>query len=48
MTVKASLGLFCSASDLLLDNTKRLARQFGERCAGENYRLVYGWTARAG
>ncbi|MCX7152462.1 MAG: TIGR00730 family Rossman fold protein [Proteobacteria bacterium] len=46
MTVKASIGLFCSASDALPDNTKWLARQFGERCANNNYRLVYGGGSR--
>ena len=46
MTARASIGLFCSASDALPENTRRLARQFGERCAGSNYRLVYGGGSR--
>lgn len=46
MTARASIGLFCSASDALPEGTKRLARQFGERCAAENFRLVYGGGSR--
>ncbi len=46
MTVRASIGLFCAASDALPEATKKLARQFGERCATENFRLIYGGGSR--
>lgn len=46
MTVRASIGLFCSASDALPETSKRLARRFGERCASGDYRLVYGGGSR--
>ena len=46
MTARASIGLFCSASDTLPEPTKRMARQFGERCADANLRLVYGGGSR--
>lgn len=46
MSHRASIGLFCSASDALPEQTKRLARDFGERCAKQGYRLVYGGGSR--
>ena len=46
MRHRTSIGLFCSASDALPEQTKRLAREFGERCAIQGYRLVYGGGSR--
>jgi uncharacterized protein (TIGR00730 family) len=42
MKSRASIGLFCSASDTLPEATKQLAREFGDRCARTGLRLVFG------
>jgi uncharacterized protein (TIGR00730 family) len=44
--MRASIGLFCSASDDLPESARTLAAEFGQLAAQRHIRLVYGGSAR--